>query len=414
MAEATKNRWWGWLLGGVVLVIGLFLIGGLASRGNIPTVQLIQPARENLEAVVTSNGKAEPINPFIVRAQFATFVSTIHAKEGQSVRKGQDILDLDSTDVQSQLVTSQSDLLDARHALENARSGGPPDELAQIDGDLIKAQAQVRNLEQTRAALQQLYTKQAATQAEIDSNQLQLESARAGLQTLQKRRDDLSKRTVLDSNRLNLRVEQDTNLINALDARIESARVRAPVDGTLYSLSVRRGDYVTVGQELAQMADLRKIQVRAFVDEPDLGMLAPGEPVRITWDALPNEQWTGQTEEIPKQVVARGARSVGEVLCSVDNDKLELLPNINVEVKIQVRQANQVLTILRAAVRSQGAQHYVFVYNDEKVHRKDVTLGIASATKYEVASGLSQSDRVVIPGDTELKDGMEVRVQEAK
>ena len=414
MAEPTKNRWWGWLLGGVVLVVGLFLIGGLASRGNIPTVQVVQPARENLEAVVSSNGKAEPINPYVVRAQFPTFVSTIFAKEGQSVRKGQDILTLDSSDIQSQLVSEQSDLLAAQHDLQNSRTGGPPDELAQIDGDLAKARAQVKSLETTRDALQQLYQKQSATQAEINDNALQLENARAGLQTLQKRRDDLSRRTVLDTNRLSLRVQQDSGMISALEEKIRSARVKAPVDGTLYSLSVRRGDYVNVGQEIAQMADLRKIQVRAFVDEPDLGMLAPGEPVRITWDALPTQQWFGRTEEIPKQVVPHGSRSVGEVLCSVDNDKLELLPNINVDVKIQVRQAQNVLTVVRAAVRSQGANRYVFLYNSDRIHRRDVSIGIASATKYEVVSGLTTNDRVVLPGDTELKDGMEVRVAESK
>lgn len=414
MAEPTKNRWWGWLLGGVVLVVGLFLIGGLASRGNAPTVQIIQPARENLEAVVSSNGKAEPINPYVVRAQFPTFVSTVYAKEGQSVRKGQLILDLDSADIRSQLVTAQSDLLAAQHDLQNSRTGGPPDELAQINGDLVKAQAQLKSLEQTRDALQKLYQEQSATRSEINDNALQLENARAALETLQKKRDDLSRRTVLDVNRLTLRVQQDLDMARNLESKVRSARVTAPLDGTLYSLSVRRGDYVGVGQELAQMADLRKIQVRAFVDEPDLGMLAPNEQVRITWDALPNEQWTGHTEGIPKQVVPHGSRSVGEVLCSVDNDKLELLPNINVDVKILVRQANNVLTVVRSAVRSSGNSRYVFVYGDDRIHRRDVSIGIASATKYEVLSGLNTNDRVVLPGDTELKDGMEVRVAESK
>ena len=414
MAEPTKNRWWGWLLGGVVLVVGLFLIGGLASRGNAPTVQIVQPARENLEAVVSSNGKAEPINPFVVRAQFPTFVSTVYAKEGQSVRKGQLIVDLDSADIRSQLVTAQSDLLAAQHDLQNSRTGGPPDELAQINGDLVKAQAQLKSLEQTRDALQKLYQQQSATLSEINDNALQLENARAALETLQKKRDDLSRRTVLDVNRLTLRVQQDLDMARNLESKVRSARVTAPLDGTLYSLSVRRGDYVGVGQELAQMADLRKIQVRAFVDEPDLGMLAPNEQVRITWDALPNEQWTGHTEEIPKQVVPHGSRSVGEVLCSVDNDKLELLPNINVDVKILVRQANNVLTVVRSAVRSSGNSRFVFVYGDDRIHRRDVSIGIASATKYEVLSGLNTNDRVVLPGDTELKDGMEVRVAESK
>ena len=94
-----------------------------------------------------------------------------------------------------------------------------------------------------------------------------------------------------------------------------------------------------VGDTLAEMADLRHVRVRAFVDEPDLGWLEPNQDVEVTWDAKPGQTWTGRTEEMPKEVVSRGMRSVGEVLCSVDNDKLELLPNINVEVRILVERA---------------------------------------------------------------------------
>src|SRR5260370_4525274 len=89
------------------------------------------------------------------------------------------------------------------------------------------------------------------------------------------------------------------------------------------------------------MADLHKVRVRAFIDEPELGGLEPGEPVRITWDALVNRTWMGKTQVIPKQVVARGARSVGELLCEVNNDKLELLPNINVNVRINSREQSR-------------------------------------------------------------------------
>ena len=106
-------------------------------------------------------------------------------------------------------------------------------------------------------------------------------------------------------------------------------------------LPVKTGDYVHVGDLLAEMANLHQVRVRAFIDEPELGALAPNEPVRITWDALPNRVWIGKTETIPKQVVARGARSVGELLCTVDNDKLELLPNINVNVRINSRGTRQ-------------------------------------------------------------------------
>src|SRR5260370_14281619 len=109
------------------------------------------------------------------------------------------------------------------------------------------------------------------------------------------------------------------------------------------------------------MADLHKVRVRAFIDEPELGGLEPGEPVRITWDALPNRNWMGKTQVIPKQVVARGARSVGELLCEVNNDKLELLPNINVNVRINSRERINVLTVPPGAVEAPGDQRFAFV-----------------------------------------------------
>ncbi len=411
-SEPGKGR--GWIWGGGAAVLAVVLVIGLAGRGNAPEVQVVKVSHDKLDAAIESNGKVEPVNAYVVRAQIAAFVLTVDATEGQPIRKGQRILTLNSSDAQAQLAAARADLLSAQSDLRNARTGGNPSEIAQLDGELGKAQAQVASLEQTRQALQQLQAKQAATQAEIDKNGLELATARATLESLQKRRDDLTHRASLDVERLTLRVQQDEAQVRSLEEKVKSATITSPVDGTLYALSVRAGDYVTIGQEIADMADLHKVQVRAFVDEPDLGFLAPDQEVHITWDAMPNRDWTGRTIQIPKQVIAHGNRSVGEVLCSVDNDKLELLPNVNVEVRILVRERTNVLSVSRAAVRVDGAERYVFRVEDGRLRRRDITIGIASASKYEVLSGLSDGDRVAIPGETDLKDGMVVRSADAK
>jgi HlyD family secretion protein len=100
---------------------------------------------------------------------------------------------------------------------------------------------------------------------------------------------------------------------------------------------------------------------------------------------------------------------VGEVLCSVDNGRLELLPNINVQVRIMVRELHGALVIPRAAVREDNGQRYVFVFQGNTVRRRDISVGVASASKYEVLSGLTTADRIAEPADLELMDGMEVR-----
>ena len=177
---------------------------------------------------------------------------------------------------------------------------------------------------------------------------------------------------------------------------------------------MKTGDYVKTGDLLAEMADLHKVRVRAFIDEPDLGGLEPDLPVRITWDALPNNLWQGKTEIIPKQVVARGSRSVGELLCSVDNDKLQLLPNTNVNVRINSKERTNVVTVPRGAVETENGKRYVFVVQNgvgnSTLEKREIQVGIADATSFEVVSGLQGNEVVALPGDVDLKDGMIVKV----
>jgi HlyD family secretion protein len=181
-------------------------------------------------------------------------------------------------------------------------------------------------------------------------------------------------------------------------------------------MPLKAGDYVRVGDLLAEMADLHKVRVRAFIDEPELGALEENQPVKISWDAMPSKTWSGKTEMIPKQVVPRGTRSVAELLCSVNNDKLELLPNINVNVRINSKERIGVLSVPRGAVEAEGGRRYVFVVKKNglgvksTLEKREIRVGIADATNYEVVSGLQEEDLVALPGDVDLRDGMEVIV----
>ena len=411
MAGLTKRSWI--LLSAAVVLIVLVVIV-VASRNQPPEVQVVRVTHDDLEASITSNGKIEPINPYIFRAEFPTFVAEVTAKEGQPVHRGEKILRLDDADVLTQLDTARSDLLAAQAQLKNARAGGSPDQAAQLQGELTTAQSRVQSLEKMQQSLRELFSKQAATQAELDRNALDLEAARATLQSALQKKDQFDREAALDVERLSLRVQQDSESIHSLERKVNSATVVSPVDGTLYSLPVRAGDYVQLGQELAQMADLRRVQARVFVDEPDLNGLEPDQVIRISWDAMPSRVWTGHTEQIPKQVVARGTRNVGEVLCSVDNDKLELLPNTNVGVTILLQKRTNVLAVSRAAVVVDGTHRIVFQVDGNRLREKFITVGIASPAKYEVTSGLSDGDRVALSGDTTLTADMEIRPVDAK
>jgi HlyD family secretion protein len=411
MAENTNRKW---IIAIAAVALVLVLIVVLSSRGHAPRVQIASITREDLVSAITSNGKVEPVSPMTARAEFPTFVTDVKATEGQAVHRGQVILTLDSADIRAQLSQARADLLAANSDLRNGRTGGPPDEVAQLQGDLVNAQTQVTNLERTEKSLKQLLAKQAATQDEVAQNEASLATARANLLMLQQKKAALGQRSTVSVESAGLRAKQAQDQVAALETKVQSATVIAATDGTLYSLPVRKGDYVKVGDILAEMADLRHVRVRAFVDEPDLGSLVADQGVQVKWDAMPTRMWTGKIEQVPKQVVPRGSRSVGEVLCSIGNDKLELLPNINVEVRILVHELHGALVIRREAVNIENGEHFAWLYKDGQVFRRNITIGIASAYKYELLSGLALGDQVVSRTETKLREGMKVRASEAE
>jgi len=414
MAAATRlltKTWISVATGAIFLVLIILLLAG---RDQVPQARSVRVVRQDLDATISSNGKVEPIEPFVIRAQFPTFVERVSATEGQAVKLGQPLLSLDSGDMRVQLAQARADLISAQQDLRAANAGGPPDQVAQLSGDIRKAQIDVQNYERMQESLQKLVQQHAATQDELAQNEAALARAQNTLATLQQRKSELATRSGMDAQRAQLRVDQDGALVKSLGEKVQSAVVNSPVTGTLYSLPVHVHDYVVIGEILAQAANLRSIRVRGFVDEPDLGWLAAGQSVEITWDAMPGHMWKGVTEQVPRQVVAHGNRSVGEVLCSVDNSKLELIPNVNVNIRIVVRQSANALVVPRSAVRTIGGKHLVYVLTGGTVHQRNIQVSISDATRYEVLSGLQEGDEVILPGDLVIRDGMSVRATEAQ
>jgi HlyD family secretion protein len=396
----------------------------LSERKPAPKISAVTPVRENLISSISSNGKVEPLAPYVMRAQLDTLVEKVNVSEGQQVKRGQLLMELDVKDAAAQLAGTRAKLLQAQEDLRAARAGGKADEAAKVVGDLQKAQADRDRLQKNHDALVRLIAQQAATKDELAANDLNLTKAQAEVTRLTAAKQEFDRGVKLDAERAVLLVDQLKNEVAALEEKVRQGRVVAPADGTVYSLGrneksepLKAGDYVKVGDLLAEMADLHKVRVRAFIDEPDLGGLEENEPVKITWDALPNKTWLGKTEIIPKQVVQRNTRSVGELLCSVNNDKLDLLPNTNVNVRINSRERLGVLSVPRGAVEIEGGRRYVFVVKlsqlgvgKSTLEKREIRVGIADATNYEVVSGLQEGELVALPGDVDLQDGMSVIV----
>lgn len=389
----------------------------LGRRTPVPGVGAVKVVRKDLTEIVSTNGRVEAIDPAVIRAEMNAFVTQVGATGGKQVRRGDLLLKLDTSEAEAQLARTRQALLDAEDALRAARSGGPADQRAQLEADQQKAEADVARLRSEQAALERLAARQAATPDEVSQNKLALTRAEATANEIATKKEDLARRARLAMETSQLQVDRARAEIASLEKMVRQADLTAPVDGTLYLFPVHVGDYVHTGDLLAEIGSLAHLRVRAFVDEPELGPVAPGQQVEITWDALPNQSWEGRTEQVPKTLVPRNTRSVGEVLCSVENSGQNLLPNANVSVQIIVRRAKDALVVPRGAVRDEGDHRYVYVVegggglgvNARVLRRREVRLGISSATNFQVLEGVGEGEEVALPGDVDLADGIKVK-----
>jgi HlyD family secretion protein len=405
MTSALGRRLW-ILVGGLLVLIALLVfIGG---RGSTARVAVADVVRENVSSVVSTNGKVEPIQPRSFRAGYPTFVERVYAVEGQQVKRGQMLFALDDTEVQADLAQARADFSAQQEALSVAKAGGHASQLAKAAADLKKAEASRDQLRRDNESLSRLVDEKAATLEELQQNKLQLVQAEADVQSLEKMKQSVEEQSQLDQGRVALLLEHARVTVQDLEERLESAHGAAPFDGTLYSLPIRQGDFVKAGDLLAEMADLHQVRIRAFIDEPELGQVEVNQPVEILWDAHPDRVWNGRTEVLPKQVVTRGTRNVGELICSVTNDRLDLLPNITVDVRIRISERPSALVVPRGAVYIEGDKRYVFRVEDNRLHRRDIKVGIANPTKIEVLSGLNEGDVVALPGEAALKQNLRI------
>jgi HlyD family secretion protein len=403
------RRRWIWTASALVLLA--FVLYSYLHQTPVK-VHAITVTRGDIRSVVSTNGKVEPIQSsyFEAHAPIATTVKRVLVKEGDHVRKGQLLLELDDSDIRSQAARAEAQVKAAQANLAAARNSGTQEQVITVNSELIKAQstrdAAQRNLE----ALQKLAKDGAASPGEVRQAQVNLQNAEADLSLLEKKQKDRYSKPEVASTEAQL-AEAEAAYENAQDS-LGKSNLRARFDGTVYSLPVKQGAFVQAGDLLLQEADLSRVLVRAFVDEPDIGRVQSGERVEITWDAVPGRVWTGAVSSVPSTVKPHGNRNVGETTCIIDNRDFRLLPNINVGVTIIAAEHSNVLTLPRDAMHMDDSVPYVYKIEDNRIHRQNIQFSLQNLTRVEITSGLSQGDKVALPAD-ELKplyEGASVKV----
>jgi len=388
----------------LLVVVAAAAVGwGILRKNDPPKVHFARVKRQTLISTLPTNGKVEPFEWQAARAATAGLASRVDVREGQTVARGASLATLTDPALETEILEGEAKVAEARANLTSLEAGGKPSEVAEIDNGLARSRFDLQQATKDYEALRRLQEKQAATAMEVQAAQAKMQQAQLAIDGLEKRRTSLVAQPDVAAAQARL---QDVEVaLNLARRRAALSVVRAPIAGVVYGLAVQPGAYVHVGDLVANVGQMNRLRVRVYVDEPELGRVTEGQPVTITWQALPGKKWSGEVQRKPASIQALGSRQVGEVVCVIENPAGELVPGTNVDAEIRTAVVDNALVIPRECLRHDAGGDFVFVLKGDTIERRPVKTGMSSVSLVQVTDGLSEGDAVALPSDTAVKAG---------
>jgi len=312
---------------GACLAAALILAGCGASAAEDASTgsEVAVVERRDMEILVEASGLVEPIRVVEVKSKASGEILRLAVETGDEVERGALLAEIDPRDV--------------RNAF------------AQVEADLAVAQARLSTAIAQRERQEQLRESAVTTQQEYENAVMEEANARAQL------------------------VKAQTNLELARE-RLRDVQIRAPITGTIIQKSVEAGQIiasassnVSGGTTLMLMADLSEMQVRALIDETDIGHVAAGQVARVSVEAYPGRVFRGRVLKIEPQAVVEQNVTMFPVLVRLPNDERLLKPGMNAEVQIEIAQRSNVVVVPNSsivAMRDGAAAAAVFGMDEEE------------------------------------------------
>jgi HlyD family secretion protein len=425
----------------------LVLLGGVVgftvyqSGKNVVTVQTGKVQRQDLSSVVSASGEIRPKTYVNIGANAFGKITHLLVKEGEHVRKGQLLAQLEnvqsSADVnanQASVQAAETDAIAAEAALKTSQA------------DLVRAQADYERNKLDWDRAQSLFKDGLISKSDFDSRKNAWATADSGLAQAQARVTQA--RAQKDS--ADKHVSQNRATLTRFADVLQKATYTAPYDGVITNLPVREGETVVMGIQnspgstLMTLADMSVITAEVKVDETDIVNVRLGQSAEVTIDAIPHKIFHGTVSEIGDNAIVRSTgvatsqQSTAseeakdfKVVVTVNDPPQDLRPGLSTTAKITTAARSNVLAIPIQAlsIRSKaqlelekaapGSVHAaapspkdaaskdvakgpkddvqgVFVIRaNKKAEFVPVTTGIAGTSDIEVVSGLQEGDEVI-------------------
>ncbi len=426
-ARANKKRA---ILGIVAALVVAGAVGGYLyyQRRQLPQVEVEAIARRNLEALVSASGKVQPKKLVNISADTVGRVTKLSVEEGDVVKKGQFLLQIDPEILESAVELSAAGLEAGREAVQSARVA------------VETARANLNLAEQNLQRLTRLHRDELISREVLD---------RAEAETKVRRSELEARKTEVRAQEQ--RLEQEVAALRSARHNLSKVTLDSPMDGLVSRLNIEEGETVLVGTMnnpgtvLLTVADMSVVQAELEVDETDIIDVALGQPARVTIDAFPDREFTGRVTKIGSSSLESQTErkaTMFEVEVTLDTEVLEARPGFSCTADITtatrvdaVAVPIQALTVREVYPDSEGNLHArtrdedwppssavegdevegVFVLRGGRSQFTPVKIGIAGEQYFEVLGGLKEGDEVVLGPFDQVRDMMDqdrVRIRE--
>jgi HlyD family secretion protein len=390
-----------------LLVIAL-AIGGwqiLEWRGAPPDVTFIRVTSGTIASEVSTNGKVDPAESAEARAETSGRVDKILIHLRQNVAANEPLVELDTANIREEISGIEASIAGVKAELAVIDAGGKQSDKVALEAQINQLTTQLNAEKDEYAKDIKLLAKQSITQTEVTNRKNRIDNLQSQIDGFQARLKALVSPT--DRAPLEARIEEFAARKQQAQLRLQQATIRAPIAGTIYKFDLKPGAYLNPGDVVASIGRLDQVHVIVYVDEPDLGRVHIDQPVKITWDAMPNREWSGIVNRLPAQIQPLNSRQVGEVTCIIENPNLDLLPGTNVTARILADKKENVLMLPKEAIFHESDKVGVYLLVDDHIEWRSVTQGINNVTQIEVR-GLNDGDVVALPSDRTLTNGLKV------
>lgn len=250
---------------------------------------------------------------------------------------------------------------------------------------------------------------------DVAARKATLDRARASFQLadeLFKRRESLFERKIISREELDRafteRALAETNLRQA-QVEYERGFLKAPVSGFVNHLYVDAGEYVARGAPVLDLVNVERIKIQLNVPEMDVRFLKPGHEAMVTIDALPEKRLWGKVDFVAYK--ADPATKTFQVQVVVENPTREIRPGMIARIGLLRREVQEALAVPLFAIVNKGGERVLFVEKDGRVSARTVSIGIIEGDRVQITNGLSAGERVIVSGQAEVEEGMQVQVQ---